>query len=201
MLFKSKYLANIHLCFLFLEIYFSDFKQKFVVNPTFISPNFPVPSQVLNPMPISSNLPPYSSIKAKEKNETDTKHRIETVEKPKIRKDSSNIQPELLTSSANSFNLQLNTKIANAKTDPRRIRATSESSTESNLSASLNSNSNLLTVYRNYKNYKPHLISNLRRLTNERIMLTSNNAPVSVFSRLAFRSSAFKYEKLFDKNF
>ena len=73
----------------------------------------------------------------------------------------------------------------------RRIRATSESSTESNLSSSLNSNSNIHSA-RIFKTQRQTLFNNLRRLANEKVILTTNSTPVSIFSRLAFRSSILK---------
>lgn len=115
--------------------------------------------------------------------------KIESVDKlMKINESTSSHRKDVLSQSTNSY---LNPRITFPKND-KRIRAISESSTESNLSSSLNSNSNILSA-RNFRTCRPTLFNNLKKLTNEKLILTSNNIPISVFSRLAFRSNAFKY--------
>jgi hypothetical protein len=93
-------------------------------------------------------------------------------------------------------------------------RTISESSTESNVT-SLHSNASAMynlgsSVGRNYPtsfmsiasassssrtimmNYKPTLFNNLKKLTNEKVLLMSNNSPVGIFSRLPFRLTSNK---------
>ncbi|CAF0947785.1 unnamed protein product [Brachionus calyciflorus] len=72
----------------------------------------------------------------------------------------------------------------------RNIKRTiSESSNESSLNTSMTRNNILLASNRNSK---PSLFNNLKRLTNEKIILTTNNSPIGVFSRLPFRFSTQK---------
>ena len=72
-------------------------------------------------------------------------------------------------------------------------RTISESSTESNCQT-VGRNSG---TQKSFMHYKPSLFNNLRRLTNEKMIFTSNNIPLGLFSRIAFRPIANKYT--FDK--
>ena len=101
-------------------------------------------------------------------------------------KEQGNPKIDPLSSSLNPS--YLNTKL-NINKNEKRIRATSESSTESNLSSSLNSN--FLNI-KNYKIFRPALFNNLKKLTSEKMILTSNNIPLCVFSRIAYRSNTCK---------
>ena len=176
-----------------------------MLNPKFTSSNTTVGSQNSD-KPIaqksnSNNMQSAINIKQKSKRNSNTMeteylskdHKIEAVDKlMKINESPTNQRRDVLSQSTNSY---LNPKIVFSKNE-RRIRAISESSTESNLSSSLNSNPNILSA-RNFKTCRPTLFNNLKKLTNEKLILTSNNVPISVFSRLAFRSSAFKYAYVF----
>lgn len=86
---------------------------------------------------------------------------------------------------------------SNSSTIRKVQRTISESSNESfnplNISARNSGSYSTTASNRTFMNYKPALFNNLKRLTNEKILLTSNSSPVGIFSRLPFRLTCQKY--------
>ncbi len=160
-----------------------------MLNPKFTSSNTTVGSQNSEKLIVPKSNSTYSNSKSKNKrnshSESDSsskEHKNETVDiLMKINEWPYNNYKDVLSQSTNSY---LNPKFHFPKNE-KRIRAISESSTESNLS------SNILSS-RNFRTCRPTLFNNLKKLTNEKLILTANNVPISVFSRLAFRSNALK---------
>lgn len=92
----------------------------------------------------------------------------------------SNKTLECSMGSQNSASISVTKAISSNRKFQRTI---SESSSESFNPLNPNFNCN-----KPYMSYKPTLFNNLKRLTNEKMLLTSSGSPIGIFSRLPFRT-------------
>lgn len=107
---------------------------------------------------------------------------------------------KLLPINANQAVIAAQPKTANQL--PHKLERTiSESSNDSNyyfINSTNTSNRNLgayssiSSTNKALMHYKPSLFNSLKRLTNEKLLLTSNNSPIGVFSRLPFKLNGLK---------
>lgn len=87
----------------------------------------------------------------------------------------------------NEKKLQLTGSKLNSNSNYTYQRTISESSNESNFVVLNTSTRNLGSGLNRSFNHKPTLFNNLKRLTCEKMLLTSNNSPIGVISRLPFK--------------